>query len=152
MAHFTNLPPSPLRFHFPLLARVATLSLWRGVVLGIGCLGLWSRAWAVAVENRPTSTEAAAANGATIFINEYRVDGARKLPQRAIEEAVYPFLGPGRTKEDVEQARAALEQAYHDRGFQTVAVQVPEQQVKRGIIHLQVVERMVGRLRSPRAP
>jgi len=117
------------------------------VVLGVSCLGLWSRAWAVAVENPPTPEEAAASNGATIFINEYRVDGARKLARRAIEEAVYPFLGPGRTKEDVEQARAALEQAYHDRGFQTVAVQVPEQQVKRGIIHLQVVERTVGRLR-----
>lgn len=86
----------------------------------------------------------------TIFINEYRIEGARKLPRRAVEEAVYPFLGPGRTKEDVELARAALEQAYSTQGFQTVAVQIPAQlpqQVKRGIIHLQVVERTVGRLR-----
>jgi hemolysin activation/secretion protein len=86
-------------------------------------------------------------NPGTVFINEYRVEGARQLPRRDIEEAVYPFLGPGRTKDDVERARAALEQAYFAKGFQTVAVQVPQQEVKRGVIFLQVVERPVGRLR-----
>ena len=88
-----------------------------------------------------------AANQDTLFIQEYRVDGAHKLPRRKIEEAVYPFLGPGRTKEDVELARAALEQAYASSGFQTVAVLIPPQQVTRGVVHLQVVERPVGRLR-----
>ncbi len=100
-----------------------------------------------ALENPLPPHEAESASGGAIFINEYRVEGARKLPRRDIEEAVYPYLGPGRTREDVELARAALEQVYHDKGFQTVAVQVPEQQVKRGIVHLQVVERTVGRLR-----
>ena len=93
---------------------------------------------------------AEARNQSAIFINEYRVEGARKLPRRKIEEAVYPYLGPGRTQDDVEAARAALEQVYHDQGFQTVAVQIPAQlpqQVKHGVIHLQVVERVVGRLR-----
>lgn len=99
------------------------------------------------MENPATQPASGAQGGSTIFINEYRVDGARKLSRRKIEEAVYPYLGPGRTKEDVELARASLEQAYHDEGFQTVAVQVPEQQVKGGIVHLQVVERPVGRLR-----
>lgn len=101
-----------------------------------------------AAESSEAKTEAP--GGETVFINEYRVEGARKLPRRAVEEAVYPYLGPGRTQEDVELARAALEQAYSAQGFQTVAVQIPPQlpqQVKRGIIHLQVVERTVGRLR-----
>ena len=104
---------------------------------------------AAAALEQPRATSETQSND-TIFINEYRVEGARKLPRRAIEEAVYPYLGPGRTKEDVELARAALEQAYSARGFQTVAVQIPDQlpqQIKRGIVHLQVVERTVGRLR-----
>ncbi len=103
----------------------------------------------VAALEQPRADAEAQSDGA-IFINEYRIDGARKLPRRAIEEAVYPYLGPGRTREDVELARAALEQAYSARGFQTVAVQIPDQlplQIQRGIIHLQVVERTVGRLR-----
>jgi hemolysin activation/secretion protein len=82
-----------------------------------------------------------------LFIQEFRVKGAHHLSQTEIEDAVYPFLGPGRTGVDVEQARSALEKAYHDKGYQTVAVEIPQQQVKGGIVYLQVVEATVGRLR-----
>ncbi|HVU24848.1 MAG TPA: POTRA domain-containing protein, partial [Opitutus sp.] len=85
---------------------------------------------------------------ATLFVHEYRVEGAHHLPRLAIEEAVYPFLGPGRTQDDVERARAALEQAYRDAGYQTVAVQIPPQHVAAdGVVRLQVVEGTVTRLR-----
>jgi len=69
------------------------------------------------------------------------------LTKLEVEEAVYPFLGPERTAEDVDQARAALEKAYQAKGFQTVSVQIPPQQVKGGIVILQVIEGKVGRLR-----
>ena len=82
-----------------------------------------------------------------IFIQEYRVKGAHHLTRTEIEDAVYPFLGPGRTDADVEQARRALEQAYHEKGYQTVAVEIPPQQVKGGIVYLHVIEATVGRLR-----
>lgn len=96
----------------------------------------------------PTVQPASAAEpAATVFIEEYRVEGARQLPREAIEEAVYPFLGPHRTPEDVEQARAALEKAYRDAGYQTIAVQVPAQAVTGGVVRLQVVESAVERLR-----
>ncbi len=82
-----------------------------------------------------------------IYIREYRVTGAHRLPAIEVQEAVYPYLGPGRTERDVEQARAALEKVYFDKGFQTVSVEVPLQQASRGIVILQVVEAKVGRLR-----
>lgn len=82
-----------------------------------------------------------------IYIQEYRVEGAHKLTALEVEEAVYPYLGPGRTTEDVEQARAALEKAYQEKGYQTVAVQIPPQQVRNGVVILQVIEGKVGRLR-----
>jgi hemolysin activation/secretion protein len=82
-----------------------------------------------------------------IFIQEFRVEGVHSLPRMEIEEAVYPFLGPGRDQKDIEGARAALEKAYYDKGYQTVAVEVPQQQITGGVIHLKVVERVVGRLR-----
>jgi hemolysin activation/secretion protein len=88
-----------------------------------------------------------AAETDTFFVQEYRVEGARKLPRLKIERAVYRFLGPQRSQDDVEHARAALEQAYIDEGYQTVAVQIPQQSVTTGIIRLEVVERQVGRLR-----
>ncbi|MGL4401623.1 MAG: ShlB/FhaC/HecB family hemolysin secretion/activation protein [Luteolibacter sp.] len=83
----------------------------------------------------------------TFYIREYRVDGAKRLQKLEVEEAVYPYLGPARTPNDVEQARAALEKTYHDKGYQTVSVVVPEQDPRRGIIRLEVFENKVGRLR-----
>ena len=47
----------------------------------------------------------------------------------------------------MEAAQASLEKAYRDHGYQTVAVQVPPQSGRRGIVVLQVVEQKVGRLR-----
>ena len=81
------------------------------------------------------------------YIREYRVEGAHELPRAEVEGAVYPFLGPARTAEDVEAARAALEKAYQAGGYQSASVQVPAQQAQGGVVVLQVFEGKVGRLR-----
>ena len=91
--------------------------------------------------------DAAPENEPTMYIQEYRVVGAKKLPRETVENTVYPYLGPGRTAGDVEHARAALEKAYKDGGFQTVSVSIPLQKANRGVIFLQVAEVPIGRLR-----
>jgi hemolysin activation/secretion protein len=68
------------------------------------------------------------------------------LSQVDLEQAIYPFLGPDKTEDDVEKARAALEKAYHDKGYQTVSVAVPPQNVKNKVVTLKVSELKVGRL------
>lgn len=78
---------------------------------------------------------------------EYRVNGNSLLPQTTVEKAVYPFLGEGRSFDDVDAARGALEQAYADAGYRTVAVNLPQQEVRGGVVQIEVVERPVGRLR-----
>lgn len=83
----------------------------------------------------------------SFFIREYRVGGSKILTPVEIGDTVYPFLGPGRTEKDVEQAAAALEKVYHDRGYQTVSVQIPSQTGRGGVVFLEVVEAPVGRLR-----
>ena len=93
------------------------------------------------------STSAAEPAATLMYIREYRVLGARELPRLEIEEAVYPYLGPGRTANDVEQARAALEKAYEAKGYQGAAVQIPSQHARGGIVVLQVNEGKVGQLR-----
>ena len=80
-------------------------------------------------------------------IVEYVVDGNAVLSVDDIEEAVYPFLGESRTPSDVDKARDALEKVYRERGYQTVQVTIPKQGVGTGIIHLQVVQNPIGRLR-----
>lgn len=88
-----------------------------------------------------------AAPEAHFDIDEFRVEGADNLPQIEVEAAVYPFLGPNKSAQDVEKARAAVEKAYHDKGLQTVSVGVPQQDAQRGFIVLKVAENRVGRLR-----
>lgn len=80
-------------------------------------------------------------------INEYVVRGNTVLDNRAIEAAVYPFLGPQRSLGDIEGARDALQAAYQEKGYQSVYVELPEQQVSGGVVYLQVTETTVGRVR-----
>lgn len=96
----------------------------------------------------PASSAATPAPEHHFYVRQYRVEGGENLvPRLDVETAVYPFLGPYRTETDVDGARAALEQVYHDHGFQTVLVQIPPQQVQGGVITLQVIPQKVGRLR-----
>lgn len=90
---------------------------------------------------------AAAGPALVIDVEEYRVEGVAGLSSAEVERAVYPYLGPARTAEDVEAARAALEKAYHDRGRKSVAVGIPPQRADSGVVVLKVEEGRVGRLR-----
>lgn len=80
-------------------------------------------------------------------VMEYAVEGNSVLPQIDIERAVYPFLGPQRGIAGVERAREALEKAYHDAGYLTVLVDIPEQRVDEGVVKLRVTEGRVERLK-----
>jgi hemolysin activation/secretion protein len=103
----------------------------------------------------PPAPEAPAQQAATapkaperrVDIDAYDIDGNTKLDQQTIESAVYPYLGPQRTREDVENARTALEHAYQQRGYQSVVVEIPPQTVTNGIVKLHVAEAPIGRLR-----
>ncbi len=89
----------------------------------------------------------AAAMPSKFDVNEFIVRGNTTLPTIEIEKAVYPFEGPGRTLNDVNAARDALQKVYQDKGYQSVVVELPPQQVKGGVILLQVVEAKVGLVR-----
>lgn len=78
---------------------------------------------------------------------ELRVKGNTILPKGEIERLVYPYLGPHKSLDTVEEARTALEKLYTSKGYQTVAVDIPEQNVVNGVVYLQVVEGKVARLR-----
>jgi hemolysin activation/secretion protein len=110
-------------------------------------------------QNAPTgATGASAATGAasgaatgqgrqpTFDVFEYQVEGNTTLDQESIERAVYPFLGPAKTIADIDGARAALETRYHDKGFGTVRVLIPEQKVTGGVVRLEVAEGKVEKL------
>jgi len=104
-------------------------------------MGLVALPYGPSVRCAPTDTP-------TYFdVWEYRVEGNTVLDQTQVERAVYPFLGPHKRFQDVEKAQRALAEAYRKEGFGTVMVNIPEQTVKGGVIHLEVVEGRIERVR-----
>lgn len=101
-----------------------------------------------ATAGAPSRPEAAPAGAEPVFdILDYQVDGNTVLDVESVERAVYPHLGPGKGIADVEKARTALEAAYREKGYPTVVVDIPEQDVNEGVVRLQVVEGTVETLR-----
>jgi len=78
---------------------------------------------------------------------ELRVKGNTLLDKKQLEMSIYPFLGPKKNIDVVEQARSALENVYQMQGYKTVSVDIPEQDVVNGVVYLQVVEGKISRLR-----
>lgn len=71
---------------------------------------------------------------------DYQIEGNTVLDDETLERAVYPHLGPDKTLDDVEKARASLEEAYRNAGYPTVMVAIPEQDVDANSVRLSVVE------------
>lgn len=111
-------------------------------------LMLVAEAPALWAEEADTPVAAEAGTPARLVdVNEYVVRGNTVLDAREIEEAVYAFLGPQRKLTDIEGARDALQQRYQAKGYQSVFVELPEQQVEGGVVYLQVSETKIGRVR-----
>jgi hemolysin activation/secretion protein len=73
-------------------------------------------------------------------VHEYRVLGNTILSNREIESALHALIGDNKTPADFEAARAALEKAIHDRGYNTVFVELPEQDIADHVIRFQIKE------------
>lgn len=78
---------------------------------------------------------------------ELRLKGNTLLDKKQLERTIYPFLGPQKSIENVELARVALEKLYQGQGYQTVTVDIPEQDVQNGVVYLQIVEGKISRLK-----
>ncbi len=91
--------------------------------------------------------ESGASQSLSFEILEYVVDGNSLLKGEQIERVMAAYMGERKTLRDVDGARTALERAYHDAGYMTVLVTIPEQKVDGGAVSLHVVEAGIERLR-----
>ena len=98
-----------------------------------------------AVPQPPPAAKAAPVQ--TFAVLEYQVEGNTLLSTVDVERAVMPYLGYGKSLKDVEAARTQLERVYHDRGYKTVLVDIPQQRVAEGVVRLRVIEAPVGKMR-----
>jgi hemolysin activation/secretion protein len=77
---------------------------------------------------------------------DFQIDGNTVLDDETLEKAVYGFLGPDKTVDDMEKARAALQEAYRTVGYPTVVVAIPEQDVNEGKVRFEVLEGRIDTL------
>jgi hemolysin activation/secretion protein len=90
--------------------------------------------------------EAPAPDPIRFDISRYEVAGNTLLGAAEIEAALVGYTGSGRDFGDVQRALEALEALYRARGYQLVAVRLPEQELNRGVVRLEVVQTRIGRI------
>jgi hemolysin activation/secretion protein len=98
------------------------------------------------------AASARAASGAGDSIGDFKitrfeVEGNTLLEPSTVQSLVNGFAGEHRDFSSVEQAVAALEGAYRERGYSLVKVVLPEQELNEGVVHLKVVETRIGKVR-----
>ncbi|MQA19105.1 ShlB/FhaC/HecB family hemolysin secretion/activation protein [Rugamonas rivuli] len=79
-------------------------------------------------------------------ISRFEVKGNTLLPQAEIDALLGKFTGKERDFGDVQRALEALEEVYHKRGYNVVTIELPEQELNRGVVVLRVVETRIGRI------
>lgn len=93
------------------------------------------------------AASSAPAGALRFAIHSFAVVGNTVLAPEEVEDAVYPFLGDAQTLADAEGARAALERRLQARGFLSVVVTLPPQELTNNEVRLEIVEARVGQRR-----
>lgn len=86
------------------------------------------------------------ASGLTITVKQFRFVGNKQLTAEQLAPAVASFLNRPLDFSELQQATAAVGVAYHEAGW-LVRVYLPQQDVSEGIITIQIVEAVFGKVR-----
>ncbi|WP_035821013.1 ShlB/FhaC/HecB family hemolysin secretion/activation protein [Janthinobacterium sp. RA13] len=79
-------------------------------------------------------------------IRRFDVQGNTLLTSAQVDALLAPFTGAQRDFSDIARAVEALEAAYRERGYSAVQVQLPEQELERGVVRLSVLQTPLGKL------
>jgi hemolysin activation/secretion protein len=82
-----------------------------------------------------------------IPVRGYRVEGNSLLGDRVLLETLRRYVGDAVELTTIRQAATALAGAYRERGYVTVSVSLPPQQVTNGLVTLRVLEGRLTELR-----
>jgi hemolysin activation/secretion protein len=85
-----------------------------------------------------------AAQEQTFEIYAFKLEGNSIFTTARLLDLLDDLVGLGRTAADVEKGRDILEKFYHEQGYPSVLVNIPEQKVEDGIIRLQVIESKIS--------
>jgi len=79
-------------------------------------------------------------------IDRFDVQGNTLLAPDELGQVVSPYTGKSKDFADVQRALEAVQERYRSRGYGTVQVLLPEQELERGVIVLRVIEPKLGKV------
>jgi hemolysin activation/secretion protein len=79
-------------------------------------------------------------------IENFEVIGDNILGAETVQRLVKPFTGKDKDFSDVQRALESLEVAYRDRGYGVIQVQLPEQDITRGIVRFNINQPKIGKV------
>lgn len=85
-------------------------------------------------------------NTALVRIDRFEVKGNTLLDPGLIESLLAPHKGNAQSYADIQRALEALEGAYRSAGYSAVHVITPEQEITEGVVTLQVIESVIGKV------
>jgi hemolysin activation/secretion protein len=95
----------------------------------------------------PSETKPQAPPREVLFsLHELKIEGNTILPKEKLDSLMAPFLGEQKGFADIEKARGELEKAYHDGGYPTVLVIVPEQTIENQSVRMDVIEAKLDKI------
>jgi len=88
----------------------------------------------------PASGQVPLSDQPRTYVREYRILGNSVLNPALIEQTLRPYVGRLITTAELQELRRKLTLLYIENGYLTSGVILPDQQVRNGIVHLQVIE------------
>jgi hemolysin activation/secretion protein len=95
---------------------------------------------AAPVQNSVTNQAPTAVAGPRFKVDRYVVEGNTLLSTNLIAKILAPYTGSAVGLDGIKKAGGALQLAYRERGYPTVAVGLPQQKISNGIVRFKVTE------------
>ncbi len=111
------------------------------------CTALWTTVVCILAITAPLRAEEDRPDEVRFEIKTFDISGNTIFADDELLPLLDEFVGPGKTAGDVESARSRLEKFYHQNGYPTILVNIPEQSVASGTIQLEVIESTIRRVR-----
>lgn len=89
-------------------------------------------------------SESAKKEGASIQVKQFKITGATVFSETELTQLLIDLAGQNLTMADLEGATLRLARYYHSKGYLLASAIVPQQEVKNGIVTLQIIEGRLG--------
>jgi hemolysin activation/secretion protein/AraC-like DNA-binding protein len=123
------------------------VSLTVGLLFGGGCLRSTAAEGDAPQTNDTHQATATSTNGPVFEVQRYEIIGNSILNYPAMERILTNAVGPQVSLDQIRKALAELQLAYRQRGYATVVVSLPQQQVTNATIRVQVTEGVLTDIR-----